>query len=80
MLLIAIIGVGGRIRRCDARCYDAHETECDCICAGVNHGVGLDQAIENTRRRGEAWIARARHRHPKARIVVNLEAATDALF
>ncbi|MER5322369.1 hypothetical protein [Streptosporangium roseum] len=78
--LIAVRGVGGRIKRCDARCYDAHETKCDCVCRGANHGVGLAQAIENTRQRAEAWIELARRRHPNARIVIDLEAATDPLF
>lgn len=26
---------------CDARCMDAHEDECNCLCGGVNHGVLL---------------------------------------
>ncbi len=34
--------------RCDAKCYNAREPDCDCICGGMNHGVGLQQAQENT--------------------------------
>ena len=36
------------IRRCDARCHDAKREECECICGGMNHGVGYAKAIENT--------------------------------
>ena len=35
-------------RRCDARCHKATKPRCRCICGGVNHGVGLDQARANT--------------------------------
>lgn len=31
-------------RKCDAGCYNAEKPECDCICKGKNHGVGLNQA------------------------------------
>jgi hypothetical protein len=43
-------------RRCDARCHDATEPNCDCICGGRNHGVGLKQAEKNTRELAEEWI------------------------
>lgn len=35
--------------RCDAKCYNAKRPECTCICGGVNHGKGHNQAIDNTR-------------------------------
>ena len=47
MILIRWSGSGAR-RRCYAHCYDATTARCDCICAGRNHGVGLDQARRNT--------------------------------
>lgn len=34
-------------RRCDAKCYNAKSETCTCICEGVNHGVGLEQARDN---------------------------------
>lgn len=37
------------VRRCDARCHDAKGEDCSCICEGVNHGVGLEQARTNLR-------------------------------
>lgn len=36
-------------RRCDANCHNARAPRCECICGGANHGVGLGQAMENTR-------------------------------
>jgi hypothetical protein len=46
------------IGRCDARCYNAINPGCDCICNGKNHGGGLKQAIENTAKEAEQWIER----------------------
>ena len=39
---------GSLLGRCDARCYNAKGFECECVCGGLNHGEGLDQAIQNT--------------------------------
>ena len=36
-------------RRCDARCYGAKHSKCHCICGGLNHGAGLQQALTNVR-------------------------------
>lgn len=33
---------------CNAQCYNAKSEHCTCTCNGLNHGVGLDKAIENT--------------------------------
>jgi hypothetical protein len=41
-------------RRCDSRCYNAEGPDCDCCCGGINHGVGLKQARDNTARVAEA--------------------------
>lgn len=35
---------------CDSRCYCAKGPICNCICGGVNHGVGYEQAVENCRK------------------------------
>jgi len=48
-------------RRCNAKCYNARGSECDCICGGVNHGVGERQARDNTCELGQSWLARAVH-------------------
>ncbi len=31
--------------RCDARCYNANGKKCHCVCGGVNHGKGINEAI-----------------------------------
>jgi hypothetical protein len=54
--LIAVYNSSGCVGRCDARCYEAHEPECDCICHGRNHGAGIEQAVENTRELADAWM------------------------
>jgi len=54
--LISFSSSSGQQGRCDAKCYDAKESECDCICGGRNHGAGRDKAIENTRVLAEQMI------------------------
>ena len=47
---IAVYNSEGWVGRCDAKCHDATEPQCDCICGDRLHGVGSRQAIEqNTR-------------------------------
>jgi hypothetical protein len=58
--LISYQSSGGDQGRCDAKCYDAQEPDCDCICSGRNHGAGKQQAIENTRELAQSWIDQAR--------------------
>jgi len=36
----------GRVRRCDAKCYNAQHENCGCICQGENHGKGEDFAVK----------------------------------
>lgn len=45
--LIYVGNSDGCVGRCDAKCYGAMERECDCICGGINHGVGLKRALDN---------------------------------
>lgn len=59
--LIAVYNSEGCQGRCDARCYEATSTACDCICGGRNHGVGLAQAADNTRDLAERWIEDYKH-------------------
>ena len=58
--LISYQSSGGDQGRCDAKCYDAHEPDCDRICGGGKHGAGKQQAIENTRELADGWIKQAR--------------------
>lgn len=74
--LISYQSSGGDQGRCDAKCYDAHEPDCDCICGGRNHGAGKQQAIDNTRELAEGWIEQAR---ASGQDVTAVELAVDAM-
>lgn len=46
--VIIIRNANGRIIGCcSSLCYDDDGFRCDCICGGVNHGVGRKQAAQN---------------------------------
>jgi hypothetical protein len=47
--LIAVYNSEGCVGRCDARCYEARNAKCHCICGGRNHSAGKQRAIENVR-------------------------------
>ncbi len=74
--LISYQSSGGDQGRCDAKCYDAEEAECDCICGGRNHGAGKQQALDNTRELAESWIEQAR---ANGQDVSHVELAVDAM-
>jgi hypothetical protein len=82
--LIAVYTSEGCIGRCDARCHDAHEPDCDCICAGRNHGAGREQAIANTQQHAEAWLTRIANRRglDRDRVValVGADVGQEVLF
>lgn len=61
MMLIAVYTSEGCVGRCDAKCYEAQEPHCDCICGGMNHGAGAQHAIDNTRQMAEAWVEKYAH-------------------
>ena len=63
-------------RRCDAKCYVAAGKVCRCICAGMNHGAGLDRAQNNTAALAEHWIEEYNARNPEH--AVSLYAAAGA--
>ncbi len=56
MTLIAVYTSEGCVGRCDAKCYNAKLPECECVCGGRNHGVGLQKALDNTRELAEQMI------------------------
>lgn len=62
--LIAAYTSSGCIGRCDAKCYEAVTPHCECICGGLNHGVGRKQAESNTRELAEQWMKRWKDEHP----------------
>jgi predicted methyltransferase MtxX (methanogen marker protein 4) len=74
--LIAVYNSEGCQGRCDAKCYEAQEPPCDCICGGRNHGAGLAQAVDNTREQAESWLERAR---ANGQDITHAELAIDAM-
>lgn len=62
--LIAAYNSEGCIGRCDAKCYDAHDPECACICGGKNHGAGKSTAMTNTVEMANQWIDEYSKQHP----------------
>jgi hypothetical protein len=46
MATLLIVGNSEGSRRCDAKCHDAGESECDCVCGGRYHGRGTAGARE----------------------------------
>jgi hypothetical protein len=79
--LISYQSSGGDQGRCDAKCYDATEPDCDCICGGRNHGAGKERAVENTRELAQSWVDAARGRGQDVTGVhVAIEALHDPLF
>jgi hypothetical protein len=68
MTLIAVYKSGGDrgsvcVGRCDARCYEASDPHCDCICGGRNHGAGKQRAMDNTRDMAARWIEAYEKKH-----------------
>jgi hypothetical protein len=61
--LIAVYNSSGCVGRCDARCYEAQEPQCDCICHGRNHGAGIQKATDNTRELAESWMQEYNQAH-----------------
>jgi len=54
--LISSTSSDGKHRVCCDICYNAKGPTCTCVCQGLNHGVGLDQAIQNTKELGDELI------------------------
>lgn len=68
--LLAVYNSEGCVGRCDAKCYNASEHNCDCICGGMNHGAGQDKAMDNTREMFEGWIENYQKDHEFTEIEV----------
>lgn len=78
--LIAVYNSEGCVGRCDARCYDAKEDDCDCICQNLNHGAGRQQAEDNTRQLADEWIEQARANGQQITFELGDAAAMTPLF
>ena len=47
----------GETGRCDARCHEAEQPQCDCICGGYYHGAARDGSLEEkVKERGNALL------------------------
>ena len=44
MSTLLTVGDSEGSRRCDAKCDEATEADCDCCCGGRYHGRGIDAA------------------------------------
>jgi hypothetical protein len=63
--LISSHNSNGCTGRCDANCQDATSPAhtCDCICGGMNHGVGLKKAQDNTTQYANDWMNKWEKEH-----------------
>jgi hypothetical protein len=71
--LLTVGNDSGVVGRCDAKCYNAKHPHCNCVCGGVNHGVGLATAVRNVAVAGQKMIDRYIDQRPE------LEANTPQL-
>lgn len=54
--LLAFYNSDGCVGRCDAKCYNAKDERCTCICGGANHGAGKSQAMLNCEALWRDWL------------------------
>lgn len=61
------------VAKCDAHCYNSttEPSWCNCLCGEINHGVGVNQAVENTITHGQEWADKwlANHHIDNPRVV-----------
>lgn len=72
--LIKQVGNSGT-RRCDAHCYGAKGDKCTCVCGGVNHGKGLQQALENTKAMATSILEQANNTEIAGEILHEIRAS-----
>lgn len=48
MAVLRVTRPGCHPQQCDWSCHDGKGAVCRCPCGGVNHGVGFNQAVENS--------------------------------
>ena len=66
-LIYACNGRGECIGKCDSNCYNAKTPDCDCICHGANHGVGLKKARENITKHVDEWMERYKRQNKEVK-------------
>lgn len=78
--LISAYDAGVCYGRCDAKCYEAvgvSALECDCVCGGANHGVGLTQAIANTSALAGDWLKCERQQRRSRKLQFDMPLVTQ---
>lgn len=68
--LITVGHSSGEQRRCDAKCYNATSPECDCVCGGTNHGIGLKAATANTEAIAKNLLKEYKEKYPDRKIEI----------
>jgi hypothetical protein len=74
--LIAAYNSDGCIGRCDDKCHNAKHPVCNCICKGLNHGVGYAQAIANTVKLVDKTLEEYRLQNPDHKIIKKMRNIT----
>jgi len=58
MATVFTVGNGEGDRRCDARCHEATQPECDCVCGGRFHGAAVNGTLsEKVQEKAEEMLA-----------------------
>jgi hypothetical protein len=70
MATLITVGNSEGQRSCDAKCYDATGPQCDCVCGGRNHGVGIKKAQENTHELAKEIAEEYNKKHPGAEVII----------
>lgn len=78
--MISTRSSSGESRRCDAKCHDATEEKCDCVCGGINHGVGEKQAADNTKELAERMIETIKQQDPAVQVSLGEQLRQIDLF
>lgn len=68
--LIIATSSDGTLAACDARCYNSKGNTCHCICAGLNHGHGINLALTYVEHLNRLIARQIKLNHPK---VVKIE-------
>lgn len=44
-IMMKVFRFGKLIGQCDAKCYNAKTEKCNCVCQGLLHGKGRNEAV-----------------------------------
>jgi hypothetical protein len=66
--LLALTCSNGLTYACGPGCYNGTSSLGDCVCGGINRGVGRPIAAQNVRASFKAMAARWQEKHPEIEI------------